>query len=260
MPSKLWYFKIKCRTVMLRWLWYLRWYRRTRRRQRLMAEETIVFGLVYGDSVPFPISGDSVRLRLPVKDSPIFPNGIPKPNRPTGEQDPRSLIRPVASDGPSPHAIRHNTRERGEWIQSKFYARLYWADGSNCVRHYMGTRRELSRVDVIAICYDRSKPKALHSAIYKWHPRVLHYATGAPICLVGYHYPTSLKGNVQPHSEQRVPTTEHVYLVSTREGEEAAHQIGAEAYIEWTEGIDEPLGVMKALMWYGYYYHLEKPF
>ncbi|PVF91846.1 hypothetical protein CPB86DRAFT_270557 [Serendipita vermifera] len=106
-----------------------------RRRQLLMAEETIVFGLVYGDSSPLPISGESVGLRLSVKDSPIFPSGIPKPSRPLNEQDHHYLIRPVASYGPSPNTIRDNKREGGKWIQSNFYVRRYWNDRSNCVRH-----------------------------------------------------------------------------------------------------------------------------
>ncbi|CAG8744490.1 14665_t:CDS:2, partial [Acaulospora colombiana] len=43
----------------------------------------------------------------------------------------------------------------------------------------------LRTADVIAICYNISKPETLHNAIYKWYPMALYFASDAPIFLIG---------------------------------------------------------------------------
>ncbi|PVF91844.1 hypothetical protein CPB86DRAFT_791752 [Serendipita vermifera] len=172
-------------------------------------------------------------------------------------------IRRIESHDPSRQPARDDKGEYEGCIRSKisFY---HYCQGTSRTRleTHVGYRWELEMVDVIAIYYDRSKPETLHNAIYEmtltrvgwWHPKVLHFAGGAPICLVGYLY-SSLEAS-SLHSLQNVATREQVHLISTKEGEEAARQIGAVAYIEWTEGTN-PMWLLKEFMWYGYYYHLD---
>jgi hypothetical protein len=47
-------------------------------------------------------------------------------------------------------------------------------------------------------------------------------------------------------------------IVSRQEGETAARQIEAVAYLEWTEYTPELRSEMERLMWYGYYNQLSK--
>lgn len=139
---------------MLKWLWYLGWYRKMRQRQRLLAEETMVCGLAYSDSILIPTSVGKIKVRLAVKDSPIFPSGTPKPSRSVIDQDQSSRV-------------LGEKVVQGEWIQSNFFVRVHWRDEMNCIRHSMCARNPFARVDVIAVFYDRSKPETLHGAIYK---------------------------------------------------------------------------------------------
>ncbi|PVG01487.1 hypothetical protein CPB86DRAFT_106068 [Serendipita vermifera] len=149
-------------------------------------------------------------------------------------------------------------------MEPEFHFRRYWGNSPNYnhLKTPLGGRWVFERVDVIAICYDRSKPETLDNAIHKWYPGVLRFARRVPFFLVGYFYPPSIEGgsDARPQPQQRASTSECTHLVSTREGEEAARRIGAVAYIEWTEGIDEPFAVTKTLLRCGYYYHLDKPF
>jgi hypothetical protein len=81
------------------------------------------------------------------------------------------------------------------------------------------------------------------------------FASVAPICLVGYLYPPQQQ---QQQQKREVSEEEDYCLVSTKEGEDAARQIGAMAYIEWTEGSHELPTPVERLMWYGYYRNLSK--
>jgi hypothetical protein len=77
--------------------------------------------------------------------------------------------------------------------------------------------------------------------------------------LVGYHHPIGIYSDRTQQQEEDVGiSTYEEGLVSTQEGEDAARQIGAMAYIEWTYGTHDPYAVMEKLAWYGYYYHLSK--
>ncbi|PVG01488.1 hypothetical protein CPB86DRAFT_106088 [Serendipita vermifera] len=245
---------------MFQWLWEIECYRKWRRRQRLTAGETMVYGLAFSDTMIIPISCIKTEFRLPVKESPILPSGIPKPGSTHDQQELYPFIRRIISYASTIRGQELKEKGEEECIQANLVFSQCWGSPGRGIG-FVRPQWEFRRVDVIAICYDRSKPEALHDAIYKWYPSVLQFAAGAPICLVGYCYATSLnsKSGVQLQSLQGVSTNEDIRLVSTREGEEAARQIGAETYIEWTEGKDEPSSLMKALMWYGYYYHMSKP-
>ncbi|CAG8506683.1 1537_t:CDS:2 [Acaulospora colombiana] len=182
--------------------------------------------------------GRTIRLRLPVRDSPILPNGIPKQ---CDQQDQRLVIRPTTTYVPSSQASNDGARGQGEWIQAKLLFRRYWRNSPNH-NPLESTGSTPARID--------------------WHPRVLQFAGGAPVCLVGYLNPRRLQANsnVQSSPLPGVSKNSNTRLISLEEGEDAARQIGAEAYLEWTEETSRSLELMKTLFWYGYYYHLDKPF
>ncbi|PVG01486.1 hypothetical protein CPB86DRAFT_781709 [Serendipita vermifera] len=239
---------------MTSWIRDTAWSRR-RRRRKLLKGTVIVRGLAFSDSRDIPISDNSVDFRLPIKDSQILPNGSPKP-RPEQEQHhkryryTKQLVSFIFSRSKL-------TQKEDKRISSNISFNRYWGNQAH-QDNFVPSAWAFIHVDVIAICYDRSKPETLHNAIYKWYPCVLWFAAGAPICLVGYLYPCNL-GPRSNEGKQKTSKNENGRLVSTQEGEEAARQIGAVAYIEWTRGDQSRLAAMEALLWYGYYYRLYKP-
>jgi hypothetical protein len=104
----------------------------------------------------------------------------------------------------------------------------------------------------------------LHFCFPQWHPVVLGFAPEAPICLIGclFPKPSEFGGKQQQPRQQQnemaASDDNKPYLISTQEGEDAARQIGAVTYIEWTEGSSKATKVMETLVWYGYYYHMSK--
>jgi hypothetical protein len=80
----------------------------------------------------------------------------------------------------------------------------------------------------------------------------------APVCLVGYFYPPFGRNKRRQQQKETGTSDNDPRLISTREGEDAARQIGAIRYIEWTNGPGELYAAQETLMWYGYYYHLSK--
>jgi hypothetical protein len=113
--------------------------------------------------------------RLHLKDCPILPNGLPNPNIEVKRQPEQanSIKRTMYS------ILTRNTKSQKEEERGKrqidgkgqkvdmtprFYH--YWGDswGSQIFRY---DEDFFTRVDVIAICFDRSRPETLHSAIYK---------------------------------------------------------------------------------------------
>jgi hypothetical protein len=102
---------------------------------------------------------------------------------------------------------------------------------------------------------------------------VLGFAAGAPVCLVGYlpdADPAIISGRRQRQAviwpkiqlNETTPNREgdedKSRLVSTREGQDAARQIGAVVYIEWTGERWGSYGQMEKVVRYGYYYQLSK--
>jgi hypothetical protein len=84
---------------------------------------------------------------------------------------------------------------------------------------------------------------------------VLAFAPAAPVCLVGYGAPQS-PSEIQITWETATSKDEEDderRIVSMQEGQDAACQIGAVAYIEWTGGLH---GEMAKVVQYGYYYRL----
>ncbi|PVG01885.1 P-loop containing nucleoside triphosphate hydrolase protein [Serendipita vermifera] len=75
--------------------------------------------------------------------------------------------------------------------------------------------RRFMQTEVVAICYDCSKPETLYNAIYKWYPIVLHHIPAVPIFLLG------CKSDQMRGLEQ----AEGQFI--TTEAEKAARQIGA---------------------------------
>jgi hypothetical protein len=84
----------------------------------------------------------------------------------------------------------------------------------------------------------------------------LYFTAGAPICLVGYYRPNSARMQLKRQRRESIDDKDESFLVSKQKGEEAARQIGAVAYIEWTQGTHDFYAVTEKLIWYGYYYHL----
>lgn len=100
--------------------------------------------------------------------------------------------------------------------------------------------------EVVAICYDCSRRETLHSAIYKWHPIVLHLTSAVPIFLIGCK--SDEREGIDPVSER---------FVTIDEARKAARQIGAVDVLECTaEWGDSVRDVCDTLAWYGSYAYL----
>ncbi|CAG8506703.1 1538_t:CDS:2, partial [Acaulospora colombiana] len=173
--------------------------------------------------------------QLPVTYSPIFPDGSLKPP-PKQEQHHkryrsiRQRLPPLFSH-PQPIQEEYRVEKENKRISSNISFNQYWGNQSH-QEDFITSAWAFTHVDVIAICYDRSKPETLHNAIYK---------------VFGYLYPFNDKP-VSDKGKQNALTNEDADLVSTQEGEEAARQIGAVAYIEWTRGDQSRLAATETLL------------
>ncbi|PVF97162.1 P-loop containing nucleoside triphosphate hydrolase protein, partial [Serendipita vermifera] len=100
--------------------------------------------------------------------------------------------------------------------------------------------------DVIAICYDCSRPETLHNAIYKWHPMILHHGPNVPVVLVGCR--SDLKS--------KDPKQSSMSFVTTEEAKKAARQIGAVDALEFSSNDGKSTKkIGDRLVWYAYYSH-----
>ncbi|PVG01889.1 hypothetical protein CPB86DRAFT_781276 [Serendipita vermifera] len=102
-------------------------------------------------------------------------------------------------------------------------------------------------IDVVAICYDCSRPQTLYNAIYKWCPIVLHKLPQIPIFLLGCKSDLKEKQDDNP-----------IVLVTSEDAKKAALQIGAIDVFECTAMGEDSTNMKKicdTFFWYGYYSH-----
>ncbi|CAG8506642.1 1535_t:CDS:2 [Acaulospora colombiana] len=148
---------------------WLKSYRRKKRREELIGKGDWVLSLVYSDGIPIPIRHGHVDLPPTcLNESPI---GAPTTSR-TEEQ---SLFRRMVSRVPSRNTVQEEKPEV-EWKRPEIIFRHHSGNSPNYghLKTPMGSQWEFEKVDVIAICYDRSDPKGLQHVIHK-------------VCLY-YHY------------------------------------------------------------------------
>jgi hypothetical protein len=118
---------------------------------------------------------------LSLKDPPVLPNGISAP-RPESEYQLQKQLQIHSIKRSISYILSCITRTREKRKQTagedeKIWATLYLYRlcGNKCRRNdFIRYREVLQRVDVIAICFDRSKPETLHNALYK--VRGIHYS------------------------------------------------------------------------------------
>ncbi|PVF97168.1 P-loop containing nucleoside triphosphate hydrolase protein [Serendipita vermifera] len=104
--------------------------------------------------------------------------------------------------------------------------------------------------DVIALCYDSSRPETLHNAIYKWHPMVLQHGPSVPIFLLGCKSDLKLDGSGQSAAQ----------FVTMEDAKKAARQIGAiDAFECSANDYESAEKVGDLLVWYAYYSHFWNP-
>ncbi|PVG00847.1 P-loop containing nucleoside triphosphate hydrolase protein [Serendipita vermifera] len=169
---------------------------------------------------------DHIKLKLPLESSPILPHGRPK-----HQQDKEIATTAINQRQHEPMMVEMDIHfYRVSILLSQHPIPLY-------------IRRKFVYTSVIALCYDCSRPKSLHNAIYKWYPLVLHCASAVPIFLIGCK--SDYKDAVnQPHGP----------CVTTEEAKKAARQIGAIEALECSAVAgDSVKRVGDMLAWYGYY-------
>jgi hypothetical protein len=109
----------------------------------------------------------STNFGLHLRDSPILPNGAPKPKR-------SSSIKQIISSIISRNNIiqERERQDKGKtdrsykyiYANTKFHH--YW-NPTWIKRRFMRNRNLFLATDMIAICFDRSKSETFHNAIYK---------------------------------------------------------------------------------------------
>jgi hypothetical protein len=115
----------------------------------------------------------SIDFRLPVRNSPILPNGLPKP-KPKEKIQLRhfhSIKRGISSLIFRDSKIQQQRGKRNvDARDQKIYANLgferYFRDRCR-LEDFRSNAEIFTNADVIAISFDRSKPETLHNAIYK---------------------------------------------------------------------------------------------
>jgi hypothetical protein len=106
----------------------------------------------------------STDFEFPLRDSPILPDGTPKSKSKlySIKRTISSVISPDSNIQEGEGSRRADRRT--EYIHANTQVRHFWGPRWNQRRF---VRSIFNRTDIIAICFDRSKPETLHSAIYK---------------------------------------------------------------------------------------------
>jgi hypothetical protein len=115
----------------------------------------------------------SMDFRLPVRNSPILPNGLPKPK---SKEKPQPRQFHFIKRGVSSLIFRDSKiqQQKGKTNvdagDQKIYTNLGFERYSRerCrLEDFRSNARIFANADVITISFDRSKPETLHNAIYK---------------------------------------------------------------------------------------------
>jgi hypothetical protein len=109
----------------------------------------------------------STNFGLHLRDSPILPNGAPKPKRsPSIKQTISSIIsrNNIIQERVGKDKRKIDRSYKYIYANTKFHH--YW-DPTWIKRRFMRNRNLFLVTDMVAICFDRSKSETLHNAIHK---------------------------------------------------------------------------------------------